>query len=363
MKISVASFLFCLVIWSCSEERSTNLPPASGLSGDIYLIMDSLQHKGALGVAIDSVFNAEMEVINRSEPIFKLRWIDPRKLNFILKQRRNLIFVFTLDQNTSGSNRIKGMFTKESIDRIKNDTSFFFTASKNRFAKNQEVMFLVGKTQNELLKKFQQNAQKIVQHFDKTEMERLTRSLYKSGQLKGVPELIRKNFGVEFKIPFGYQLVQEDSTFLWVRQINPRDDKDIFVSRKRYTHKDQLQLDSLIAFRNEICKKYLFGNPEKPQSYLVTELGIPYKLVQARQVNFNGKYAVEIRGLWRTNNITMGGPFLSYSLVDEKQGMLYYIEGFVYSPDREQRELLRELETILHTFRTSESLKPQWEGN
>jgi len=42
---------------------------------------------------------------------------------------------------------------------------------------------------------------------------------------------------------------------------------------------------------------------------------------------------------------------IRYERVDEKQGMLYYIEGFVYSPDREQRELLRELETILHTFK------------
>jgi hypothetical protein len=42
---------------------------------------------------------------------------------------------------------------------------------------------------------------------------------------------------------------------------------------------------------------------------------------------------------------------IRYERVDEKQGMLYYIEGFVYSPDRGQRELLRELETILHTFK------------
>jgi hypothetical protein len=63
-----------------------------------------------------------------------------------------------------------------------------------------------------------------------------------------------------------------------------------------------------------------------------------------------------MRGLWRTNNLTMGGPFLSYALVDEAEGMLYYIEGFTFSPSRNQREIMRELETILHTFRTSEEL-------
>jgi len=33
--------------------------------------------------------------------------------------------------------------------------------------------------------------------------------------------------------------------------------------------------------------------------------------------------------------------------------MIYYIEGFVYSPGREQRELMREVETILKTFKTN----------
>ena len=46
-----------------------------------------------------------------------------------------------------------------------------------------------------------------------------------------------------------------------------------------------------------------------------------------------------------------------YERVDEKRGMLYYIEGFVYSPDRQQREQMRELEAILHTF------KAKWSRN
>jgi Domain of unknown function (DUF4837) len=353
MKNILFAFLLISVLGACSNESGNNLPPASGLTGELYLIMDSLQWKGPLGQAIDSVFKTDMEVINRTEPIYKTRWIDARKLNVVLKQRRNLIFAVTLDQNSVGANRIKGMFTKESIDRIKTDTSFFLITSKNQFANNQEVMFLVGKTKEALLKKFKQNARKIIEHFDKAEQERLTVSLFKSGQLKGVTNLMRKKWGVEMKIPFGYQLVQQDSTFLWVRQFNPKDDRDVFIARKKYRSRDQFQLDSLIAFRDAVCKEYLFGNPEKPHSHLVTETGIPYKLVQAKQVTFQNKYAVEMRGLWRTNNITMGGPFVSYTLVDEAKGMLYYIEGFTYAPGRPQREILRELEVILNTFRVS----------
>ena len=76
-----------------------------------------------------------------------------------------------------------------------------------------------------------------------------------------------------------------------------------------------------------------------------------------KEVNFNDKYAIETRGLWKTNNLTMGGPFVGYTVVDETLNRLYYIDGFVYSPGRPQREAVREIETILWTFKTSNEVK------
>jgi len=51
----------------------------------------------------------------------------------------------------------------------------------------------------------------------------------------------------------------------------------------------------------------------------------------------------------------MGGPFLSYIVADASIGRLYFIDGFVYSPGKPQREYMREIETILWTFSTSQS--------
>ncbi|MFZ9504922.1 MAG: DUF4837 family protein, partial [Cyclobacteriaceae bacterium] len=87
-------------------------------------------------------------------------------------------------------------------------------------------------------------------------------------------------------------------------------------------------------------------------NYLVTETSVPYKPVLTRVINFNGKYAVEMKGLWKTNIPSMGGPFIGFAFVDEEKGYFYYIEGFVFSPSKPQREILRELEVILSTFST-----------
>ncbi|MCW5910391.1 MAG: DUF4837 family protein [Cyclobacteriaceae bacterium] len=357
MKYFIFIFFIAAIV-ACTEPGSKNLPPASGLTGDIFLIMDSLQWKGPLGKTLDSIFSAEMEGLPRKEAIFHMRWIDPRKLNFVLKQRRNLIFAVTLDQATTGARQIRATFTPESLEKIKADPSLFSQNARDVFAKNQEVLFLFGQTEAELLKHIRANRSRLVEYFNLRERERLTASLFKAAQPKGIAPMLTKEFNCELKIPFGYQLVQQEPDFFWVRQINPYNDKDIFIARKKYTSQAQFRKDSLIAFRDAVCKKYLFEDPDRPDTYLVTETTVPYKPVLTREINFNNKFAVEMKGLWKTNNLTMGGPFISFALVDEPQGVLYYIEGFIFSPGKDQRELIRELETILYTFKTSNEITP-----
>ncbi|MBK8290348.1 MAG: DUF4837 family protein [Flammeovirgaceae bacterium] len=79
----------------------------------------------------------------------------------------------------------------------------------------------------------------------------------------------------------------------------------------------------MIAYRDKICRKNIFEDPERLDTYLLTETSIPFKPVITREINFNKKFAVEMRGLWRTNNLTMGGPFISFAFVDEPQRILF----------------------------------------
>jgi Domain of unknown function (DUF4837) len=357
MKYTFAFILAVLVLSSCSDsKKNTNLPPASGLTGDIFLVMDSTQWKGPLGKELDSLFSAKMGGLPREESIYHMRWIDPRKLNFVLKQRRNLIFAVSLDQRTSGANHVKRLFTKESLDQIRANPDLFSQNAQNVFAKGQEVLYLFSSTEEQLIQHVRKNGRKLVEYFDIKERERLTASLFKAKQVKGVTDLLRKEFECEIKVPFGYQLVMNNEEFLWVRQINPKDDKDIFIARKKYTSQEQFKRDSVILWRDDICKKYLFGDPDRQETHLITETEVEQIPVITREVSFHNKFAVEMRGLWRTDNFVMGGPFVSYTLADQSKGMLYYIEGFTFSPGKDQREIIRELETILYTFRISSEL-------
>ena len=344
--------LAIILLASCSTNKE-NLPPASGMPGNIFLIMDSLQWRGPLGRTLDSLFNADMPGLPRKEAIFKMRWINPKKFNFVLKQSRNLVFVMTLDQNTRGSQIVRKLFTPQSIEKIKITPNQFVTTDMNVFAKGQEVMYLYGKDQSTLIKNIRAGGTRLVDFFDQKERSRTTQTLFKSGQVKGISEVLGRDYKCDIKVPFGFKLAEKKSDFVWIRQINSRDDKDIFIARKAYTSQADFKKESLINFRDDICRKYLFEDPEQPDTYLLTETNVPFIPVIADTLNFNGHFAIRLRGIWRSNVFGMGGPFQGFALVDEGAQLFYYIEGFTYSPGKDQREIMRELETILYTFKTS----------
>lgn len=346
--------LLILLFTSCNRQNKTEyLPLATGKPGDIILIMDSVQWNGPLGEELRKIFKAEMPGLPREEPLFNLIYVYPRKGYTLLTQIRNLVFVFTLDQETPGSRIMKEGFHSETLARIQSDTSFFISTSTNEYSRGQEVMYLFGKTEEDLMKRLRENGPRIQNFFNEVEKNRAVAALISTTTTKGITEFLRKENGIEIRVPFGFKLADKQPGVVWLRQMDAKVDKSILIAWKPYTSEYQFLPDSLIAWRNDLLRQYIFEDPQNPNSFLVTETGVPYKPVTARQFTFNNSFAMELRGLWKTNTNTMGGPFISYTVADQKKGLIYYLEGFCFSPGKDQRETIRELEAILSTFKPS----------
>jgi hypothetical protein len=348
--------IFVLLAFSCSDKKEDSaqyLPKATGKPGDLILVMDSVQWRGELGAEVRKIFRAPVAGLPQEEPMFNLIWVHPARLK-LLTQIRNLVYVFTLDQTTAGSKVLRRDFTPETLEKIKSDTSFYKFSRKDEYAKGQEVLYLFGDTEENLILHLRKDGQNIIDHFNEIERSRLEANLLGTRSTQGVAALLRKEHGIELRVPVGYVLADKTDDFIWLRQIESNRDKDVFITWKPYTSEYQLLPDSVVEWRDAVAKKYLYEDPENPISYLVTEK-VNFD-VSAKQVTFNDHFAMEIRALWRTNTTTMGGPYIGYALVDQPKGRLYYIEGFAYAPGKDKREIMRELETILWTFRTSADL-------
>jgi hypothetical protein len=63
----------------------------------------------------------------------------------------------------------------------------------------------------------------------------------------------------------------------------------------------------------------------------------------------DSKYTFEMRGLWKVENEFMGGPFISYSVLDQEKSKILHLYGFVYAPKLNKRNYIRQLDAILRT--------------
>jgi hypothetical protein len=346
-------FLSIACLTSCDFEKTAkmqeNLPRASGKPGDIIVVIDSAQWEGKVGKALKEAFHQPVPHIPREEQMFSLNQIDPRSFQSILKKQKNIIFVTVLGSNSRGNRRLKTYFTKESLKMIDENPSLFMYPKTDEFAKGQELVHLFGETEEILINNISTNRLKLQKHFLEIEEKRTYTSLYSAKMEKGISNHIEDKLGCELKVPLGFEIAREDDRFIWLRNFSPDVDKSIFISWVDYTSEKMFSLDSLLKLRTEISKPYILYKPEDLESYLLTETD--NFDVFKEDINFKGQFAVSVKGLWKINKYYMGGPFISYAMVDESTNRLYYIEAFLYSPGRAQRDFMRELGTIIKTFK------------
>jgi hypothetical protein len=86
------------------------------------------------------------------------------------------------------------------------------------------------------------------------------------------------------------------------------------------------------------------------ESYMIIEKQVP---ASCRSFRRNDIEYIEMRGLWTLEGGFMGGPFISYAFIDPETSYAVVVTGFVYAPRDEKRELLRQVEALMYTFRKS----------
>lgn len=333
------------------------LPPSKGGRGEILLQMDSSKWAGDLGAAVRELYMAPMPGFPQpAEPIFKLYHAAPKKVNDLLEEYHSIFVVLSLDSKTIDSDILRKKFSKESLDRIAADTTPYLVVKKDVNAKNQQLVYLIGKNDEQIIKHLKANEEKLREIFYKTERQRSYLVAFRGGEQTGRMERYKKEHKFTLKIPTGYQEakdtyvenVEQDSGFIFLRMIDNANgrDRNIVVAYKPYTSQRQLKVDSVLHWRRELGEKYM-KDPDRG-SYMTDQTDlIPYF---SQEINFKGHYAVEVRALWKLTSNTSGGPFLGYLIVDEEKNRLYYIEGFIYAPTHKKRDYIREVESIIWTF-------------
>lgn len=328
------------------------MPLARGEADEIILVMDSAQYKGALGDEIRGIYQQYMKILNQDEFEFSMSKINPLKMNTVFRNAKNLIFVMTLDSRTRESRAVREYFTDESLKMIDRDTSLFYTVRRDEFAKGQVVLYLFGKTEDQLVKKMHENVDGLKDLFESVVKERIKDDMLAKTK-KQVIKAITEDHGYEIQVPFGWDLAKNVNDFIWLRRLEAQSEQNVFVYETKYDDPDFYQ--HIDEIRDQITSVYL-RDSQKPDKYIERQEIVP---TYTKRISFKDKFALEARGLWKISDNSAGGPYVSYTFVDEPNQKLYYIEGYVYAPGTKKKKLMREVDALLNTFKTPSEMSPQ----
>lgn len=336
---------FIIAIAACESGGSSDYKrPAGGTADEIMVVVDSAVWAGPVGQELKGLLAAPMMGLPQDEDLFDMYQINPLKLNTVLKSAYNMIFITTLDRKSRQSKEMQGMFTDQSLKKINENENFFQIIEDDKFATNQKVLFLFGKTQEKLAENIAENKEQILALFEDRAMQINKKKVLKSREKK-LEKVITKNHGYSIQVPYGWKMAKDHIDFVWFRELDLAYEKNVFIYQQPYSGPQDF--NKIEALRDKICELHL-RDSQKPELFIQRQEIVP---VDMKQINFNGKFAIESRGLWAVSDLSGGGPFLSYTMVDEENGMLYYIEGYVYNPGGKKKRFMRDMDAILSTFR------------
>lgn len=344
----IGAILVSVLLIACdaADRPDSSKPKARGDIGEIILAIDSTKWAGPVGDELREIFMQDIPGMIRSESRFNVHRVDPRALNRMLKMSTNLIYVTTFDDKSASSQAINAQFTKESKEKAQANKDLYTLRVEDEYAIGQEVLYLFGNNEEELLANLRANKGKLQNLFEIRARGRLEKAILARKNTEASAET-EKNLGIRVEVPASYQIAKSESNFVWLRQPTPsanRADISLFFYSEPYVSEEQTFPENILNLRDSVARNHIFGDPDDPTSYMVTEKQI---IPAFRNMVINDNFTVELRAPWKTNNLSMGGSYLGYFMVDEEKGRIYYLEGFVYYPNEVHRDALREIETIL----------------
>jgi len=348
-KIVLSTLILFYLLSNCSSDNQTSrdfLPNANGTESEMLIVMDSSKFKKKLGRSLINVFGENIYGLPQPEPYFDLKYIRPNNFNSILKFAKNIIIVFTLEGGSSSSKLLRNEFNQNSIEKIQMDTSLFMMIKKDQYAKGQEILYLFSKDDATLLEHIKKNKDKLRNYFENKAIKNINKKNISNAN-KNISKDLIKRYGFNINIPSGFSIAKLDSQFVWLREIDPELEKNIFVYFENYVSDDIFYKKNIEDFRKKISLKYL-RDIENPSIYMTYQKELPF---MKKEVNFKNNFSIETRGLWKLSDISGGGPFLSYTFVDKDSNRLYYMEGYIYAPGSKKRDLMREIYSILWSFK------------
>lgn len=312
--------LSLLALTACNssivEKRATGLPY------EVLVVLTKEISNSEVGDLVKAQLSSPVPGLPQEEPSMRITSVPVETFNGLLKYVRNILVV--------------------DIDPTKY-TMVSLNTYKDEWATGQEVIRLSAPSTEELVTYLTLHDSDIVNQFCKVERERRV-AILKKHYSQLAMDKVKEKFDIQLYAPSDMTYYKDTTDFLWVSNNANTGRVDLLVYSFPYTDANTFTEDYLANKRDSVLKANLPG--AFPGSYMATErrAALSYE-----PITLSNQYCGVLRGLWKMVGDKMGGPFVSHAYLDERTQRIIVTEGLVYAPETTKRNLIRRIESALHT--------------
>ncbi len=302
------------------HTAATNKVTSQGSPYEIAVICNQPEWNSELGDTIRTVLTSFIPYLNQEEQTFDIVRVTNQSYTGLIAKHRNIFEI-----------NVQPSITTPSI-AVRYDAA----------AAPQVILTLQAPTIESATAYLSEHRESVVKGFEMAERDRAV-EYAKKYSVAGIDKSIFETFGVEMKVPQGFSLRQQSDDMIWISYEYPIASQGAFI----YSYPADLGINSLseenlVEARNKFAKR--IPGPSDG-SYMTTYTEAPQ---QYRVLRIEGRLWIEMRGFWDVVNDFMGGPYVSYTTIDEATNSVFTIDCYVYSPKYGKRNYLRTLEHMVY---------------
>ncbi|NRB50993.1 MAG: DUF4837 family protein [Saprospiraceae bacterium] len=348
----IISFLsLSLLLTACSEDMQRSLAPvpnAFGKLNEIIIIADDRIWEGPVGDTLRYYYGAAYPILPQPEPIFDLRQFTPGELDKdpIRKEFRNYMLLSNLNEDDSPTTQLmKADLKQERLDKAKNDPNYTSTVARDKWAKNQLLVYQFAYSDDDLIENIKKNFPAVAKRVQEADRAKIEATIYFGGENPAIQAEVADKMGTKIRVPSDYNLAISNEDLIWMRREIDNINSNLLIRKIGYTDQSQLSKQGIKAIRDSLGRAYVSST--LPDTYMrINDIDLP---MFTSIKTLNNKYTLEARGIWEMVNDFMGGAFISYLIHNPEKEELLFVDGFVYAPGKEKRNFMQQLEFIMST--------------
>ncbi|MCI0697456.1 DUF4837 family protein [candidate division KSB1 bacterium] len=313
--------------------------PSGGNEKEIIVIADSADYvflKGELSRAFEREIPTPWP-----EKTFELHQVPVSQMEKHLHHSQLLLIgmLGSAIPRSGAAGKIEAMLTPELKARIVNGQDYVLKKD-DPWAKEQRLVVLAATHRDTLKQRILSHRYELFELFNQPLMERTKTEMFSQFEQKHLEKTLLDKYDWTLRIQHDYQLYKEfpQENFVMLRRAWP--ERWLFASWQNLDDPNRITRDWVIEWRNRLGERFY----ENDRVVINNDLIV-------REVDFAGRWALELQGLWENESKAAGGPFKAWAFYDEQTRQAFLVDIAVFNPGKEKIRFLRQLEIMARTFR------------